>query len=115
MSLLSFLIRFAGGERLEKATPGEQRWGAVSFLMIACLCLSLLLGQKYNQPLVDAVFGAAAWKLWAIETAGMAMVFFGMVFWFRHVPQRVTVALAVLAWAALLWLLFAQNWWDFSK
>ena len=115
MDPISLLVRFALGERLEKSRPEDRRWGAASLLGIAVMLSILILAEKYYRPVVEKIGNLGALRLWAMAVFGMSALVFAMYYWMRHVPQRVTITLAVLVWVLLLWMLFGLGWWDFGR
>jgi hypothetical protein len=83
--------------------------------VIAAMFSLLVLGEKYERPLLEKIGDLGTLRLWLVAVLGMSFTFFGMRFWARRVPQKVTISLAVAAWLLLLWMLFGLGWWDSDK
>jgi len=100
---------------LEKSPPQQRRLGAVAMLVIPSLFLLFLLIERYDRPLLRNIEGAGTLRLWAGAVLILSILVFATQFWARHIPQRLTITLAVAAWATLLWMLFGLGWWDLPR
>lgn len=109
-----FLARLASGERWRKATPREKRYFGGVFLLIPIVFTLLLILQRSHSRILR-IFDSGAVTLWFAFTAGVLAAFFGCIAWGKYVPVRISVALAILAWITLLFLLFGLGFWDFGK
>jgi hypothetical protein len=112
MTLLSLIIRLASGERLEKATPSQNRTGAFTFLFVAVGFLTFVLLEKCARDFMDTVTNASALTLWIYMIVAASAIGFAGIYWCRVVSTKVTVLLAVIAWAVLLGLFFWLRLWD---
>ncbi len=99
MSWLQFLlVRIAFGERLEKATRWDYRYG---FGILLAFSLSVVFFSDWLRPLFDH---DSSLRLWMVATLCiLAMVGFAA-FCGRYVPTVVLVVAVVTIWVIHFWL-----------
>ncbi len=80
------------------------------FFLVAVFFSVLLLAMRRGDALGAFMSKASPVMLWlAMLPIGAALVF-GPVFWGRYVPKRLSVILAILAWAVLLCMVVWFEW-----
>jgi hypothetical protein len=109
--LLIWIFRFGRGERFRKATPGERRYFAGYFLLVAMVFIVVELSNHLSHSFTTFIFdNATPLNLWLGFTLLMSVFFFGAVFWARYVSARISSILAVIAWVLLLGMVFYFEW-----
>ena len=90
-----WIARYISGERMEKSRPVHYRLGfAFLFLFpIWVFGLSKFLSLNTESSL----------QIWLFGTIFAVTFFFSAVVWARHVPAKVSVVLAICAWATAFW------------
>lgn len=114
MGWFYIFLRLASGERWRKATPAEKRFYAGAFFFVPIPFTLLLLLQHFHSRILN-VFDSGALTLWVAFTLAVSTATLGCIAWGRHVPVRISLILAVIAWFVLFFLLFGLGFWDFGK
>ena len=109
--LYLFFIRLALGERWRKATACDKQLGAVMLFFIAAFFTIFAL-MEHSSHLLRLYENAGALVLWIVWMVLVPAGVFGCFVWIKYVPAKVTVALAILTWGVLLFLLFGLGYWD---
>ncbi len=112
--LYVYLARLASGERWRKATPDEKGFAAAFFLLIPIAATLLLLLQR-NHSRILRLFDSGVLALWIAFMVGASAALFACIAWSRYVSNRISVVLAILAWLALLFLLFGLGFWNMGN
>jgi amino acid transporter len=105
-----WVFRFGRGERFRKATPGERRYFAGYFLLVAVIFIAVELSNHLGHTHSALYDTTNPWILWLCATAFMTGLFFISIFWARRVPARISAILAGIAWAVLLALVVYFEW-----
>jgi hypothetical protein len=110
--LINIFLRILLGERLRKATPAEKRnyAGFFFFAGIGFTIFSVL--QHCHSPILQFFDSAGAFAMWFFAVVTISIGVFGCFAWSKYVPPKISVALAIAAWAILLFLLFGLGYWD---
>jgi hypothetical protein len=108
--LLIWIFRFGRGERFRKATPGERRYGAGLFLIVAVVFIVVELMNHLGHTHSALYDTTNPWILWLCATAFTTALLFTSFFWARRVSARTSAILAGIAWAVLLALIFYFEW-----
>src|SRR5215813_13638812 len=101
-----FLARLAMGERWRKSTTEEKRYGAALFFFVPVGFSLLLILMRSGSRVLRLMDTSRALALWIDCTAAVTAAVFGCHTWGKHVSVRTSMALAIIAWLVLLWILF---------
>lgn len=97
-SLIGILLRILLGERLRKPSPREQQYGAGAMFLIGAYFGLMFLSMKYAKHFWDT---AGAFELTIAVAVILFGFFFGVQFWGKHVPAKVSWILAAIIWILL--------------
>jgi hypothetical protein len=101
MSPFGVLIRILSGDRLRKATPRETQCFSGLFALIAVYFALILLLMRYDGPIfefMDSDGPIALTIIWTIVISIFSLIGW---FWGKHVPARVSYAVAAILWPTL--------------
>ena len=98
------------GERWRKATPADKRYGAGVFFLLAVMFIVTELMTHFGHAFTTFMQRVSPIGLWLAFVAVVSLMVFGSLLWARHVAMRVSLILAVVAWAVLLSLVFYFEW-----
>ena len=70
-----------------------------------------LILAHFHSPALRFFNSSGALAIWLFATVTIAVGVFGCYMWAKYVPQKIALALAITAWAILLFLLFGLGYW----
>ncbi|HLX70406.1 MAG TPA: hypothetical protein VKV04_12335 [Verrucomicrobiae bacterium] len=99
--LTGILIRALHGERLRKCTPRESQCFSACFALIAVYFSTILLVMKYDGQFFEFMDSDGLPALTIIWTIVISILCVVSWFWGRHVPAKVSYAVAAVLWPTL--------------
>jgi hypothetical protein len=99
----SFFTRIIGGERFRKATPNEYRFYSAFFMFMPVFPF---LTSKLGRSILD---NASPVRIWIFFTSACLIFFFGLLFWAKHVPAKISWTLGGVTWVVTIYLAFTNR------
>jgi hypothetical protein len=99
--IISILLRVLRGERLRKPTPREAQCFSATFALIAVYFSTILLLMKFDGQFFEFMDSDGPVALFIIWTIVISLLCFVGRFWGRHVPAKVSYAVAAILWPTL--------------
>jgi hypothetical protein len=101
--VVSLITRIINGERFRKATPSEYRFYSAFFMFMPVF---LILGAELGKPIFDS---AKPIGIWIFFTSVWSVFFFGLLFWSKRVPAKISWTLGGVIWAITIYLATANK------
>src|SRR5579871_3179638 len=99
--LIGILTRIAKGDRLRKPTPRESQCFSACFALIAVYFATILTVMKYDGQFFEFMDSDGLPALTIIWGGVISVLGFVSWFWGKHVPARVSYAVAAVLWPTL--------------
>jgi hypothetical protein len=100
--LISLLIRIACGERLEKANAEDYRWWFGYFFFSGLLIMGVFPAEHFLDH-------ASTVKIWLSAIITFVAFAFALMLWVQRVPAKISLALGIVAWGAVVWLFLRKT------